>query len=76
MSLLCSFGLHRWRICSISLIGHGSSRRRRCDRCFDHGRLLIQRQERGYFGQNIGRPWVTEHDEARTEADAQTRPGG
>ena len=62
-ALLCRLGLHDWRIISISLDGHQSDRTRRCDRCFDHGRLFCQTQARGYFGGSIGAPWVTTDDE-------------
>lgn len=61
--LLCRLGFHDWRIVSVDMAGHQSSRSRRCDRCFDNGRLLIQSQDRGYFGGSVGAPWVTETDE-------------
>lgn len=59
----CRLGLHDWRIVSVDLAGHQSCRRRRCDRCFDNGRLLIQSQARGYYGGDVGEGWVTERDE-------------
>jgi hypothetical protein len=63
MSLRCRLGRHDWRIISVDLSGHQSNRCRRCDRCFGNGRLLIQRQNRGYYGGDIGAAWVTENDE-------------
>jgi hypothetical protein len=62
LALRCRLGHHDWRIVSVNLAGHQSSRSRRCDRCFDHGRLLIQTQARGYYGGNICDPWTTETD--------------
>lgn len=59
------------RICSVNLAGWESYRERRCDRCFDNGRLLIQRQERGYYGGDNGSPWVTTTDERGTVIDGR-----
>lgn len=62
-SLLCRFIRHDWRIISIALAGHDSNRTRRCDRCFDRGRLLLEQQALGYWGDDIGAPWLPERDE-------------
>jgi hypothetical protein len=51
--LLCRLGLHRWEIWYINLSGHQSYRERRCIRC----REAFQRQEIGYFGNPVGKPW-------------------
>jgi hypothetical protein len=70
-SLFCRLGLHDWRIISVALAGHQSHRGRRCDRCFDRGRLLIEYQDLGYYGDDIGAPWVVERDERGSVVDGR-----
>ncbi len=73
-SLRCRVRRHDWRICSVTLAGHQSERSRRCDRCFDHGRLLVQTQERGYYGEDVDAPWITTTDERGRVTDGRFVP--